>query len=74
MTKNDVLRYGVRVSRNVSIITLVLSIAKLILAHYTNSISILADSYHSFADLIPISAAWVGLKIAQRPRNERFPY
>ncbi len=74
MTKNDVLRYGERVSRNVSIITLVLAIAKLILAHYTNSVSILADSYHSFADLIPISAAWIGLKIAQRPRNERFPY
>ncbi len=74
MAKSAVLKYGVRVSRNVSIITLILALAKFSLAHYTNSVSILADSYHSFADLIPISAAWMGLKIAQKPRNERFPY
>ncbi len=74
MDSKNALIYGAHVARNVSLITLALAFSKLILAYYTNSISIMADSYHSFADIIPISAAWVGLKIAQKPRNEKFPY
>ncbi len=71
---NDSLQKGAIVARNVSIITFILASVKFLVAQYTNSVSILADSYHSFADLIPIVAAWIGLKIAQRPRNEKFPY
>lgn len=74
MTKNEVFEYGERIARNVTTITLILAILKFIVAYYTHSVSILADSYHSFADLIPISAAWIGLRIAQRPRSEKFPY
>ena len=74
MTTDDLFEYGERVAKNVVLSTLFLAILKFIVAHYTNSVSILADSYNSFADLIPISAAWIGLKIAQRPRSEKFPY
>ncbi len=73
-SKDAMLHYGEQVARNVTVITFFLAVAKFVLANYTGSVSILADAYHSFADLIPIGAAWVGLRIARRPRNERFPF
>ncbi len=72
--RDAMLRYGAKVARNVTIATFLLASVKIVLAKYTGSVSILADSYHSFSDLIPIVAAWMGLRIARMPRNERFPY
>ena len=68
------IKTGERVARNVSIFTLLLAISKLIVGLLTNSIALFADSIHSFGDILPIFAAWVGLKISSRPKNKRFPY
>ncbi len=65
---------GARVARNVTIVTFFLAVGKLVAAVLTGSVAIMADAYHSFSDLIPIIAAWLGLKIAQKPANEKFPY
>ena len=71
---SDVLREGEVVARNVTIATFFLAIAKLFVGIVTNSVAILADAFHSFSDLIPIFAAYLGLRIAQRPKSEEFPY
>jgi len=68
------LKIGEKVARNVTIATLALAIGKLAAAYITGSLAITADAFHSFSDLIPIFAAWIGLKIASRPRDERFPF
>ncbi len=70
----DALKEGEKVARNVTFSTFLLAMGKLIVAFLTNSIAILADAFHSLSDLIPIIAAWLGLKIAQRPKDEKFPY
>lgn len=74
MPEHEELEYGERIARNVMLITIGLATFKYLLYLYTGSISILADSYHSFSDIVPIAGAWIGLKIAQRGRNKRFPY
>ncbi len=65
---------GERVARNVTIVTFFLALGKLAVAMLTNSVVILADSFHSFSDIVPIMAAWFGLKIAQKPESEKFPF
>ncbi len=71
---NNALKEGETVARNVTIITFFLALGKLAAGIVTNSVAILADAFHSFSDLIPIFAAYLGLKIAQRPKTEEFPY
>ncbi len=70
----DVLKRGEIVARNVTLATFLLALVKLVVGLITSSIAILADAFHSFSDLIPVIAAWIGLKIAQRPKTEEFPY
>lgn len=65
---------GERVARNVTIVTFLLALGKFAVAFLTNSVVILADSFHSFSDIVPIMAAWFGLKIAQKPESEKFPF
>ena len=68
------MKEGQVVARNVTLATVLLAFSKLTAGYITGSLSILADAIHSFADILPIFAAWVGLKIAGRPKDKMFPY
>ena len=68
------IKTGEKVARNVSVFTFLLAVSKLIVGLLTNSVALFADSIHSFGDVLPIFAAWVGLKISSRPKTKKFPY
>jgi len=55
-------------------LTLALVVAKALVGHWRGSPALTADAVHSLADAIAIFAAWLGLKLAERPATERFPF
>lgn len=57
-----------------SIIILLLSCAKLFVGFFSNSLVLLTDAIHSFTDLITNAASIIGLRIAQKKPDEKFPY
>jgi cation diffusion facilitator family transporter len=57
-----------------SILILLLSLVKFVTGFFSNSIVLMTDALHSFTDLITNAASWVGLRVAQRKPDEKFPY
>ncbi len=68
------LKKGEQIAKYASIVVGLLAVAKLLVGYFFNSIALLADGIHSFADLLPISITFFALKVAQRKPNEKFPY
>ncbi len=68
------LKKGEQIAKYASIVVGILAIAKVSVGYLFNSISLLADGIHSFADLLPLSITFFALKISQRKPNEKFPY
>ncbi len=65
---------GRRVAMLSTIVTVFLALAKLVAGVLSNSIVLIADSVHSFSDVLAIFASWFGLKIAAKKPDERFKY
>ena len=65
---------GGRIALGASVATLILAVVKYIAGRYYGSEVLIADSLHSFADTAAIVASAFGLYLAQRPKNNRFPY
>jgi len=65
---------GKRVAAVATVVTLLLVVAKGVTGRLRNSPALTADAVHSAADAIAIFAAWLGLKLAERPATERFPF
>lgn len=57
-----------------SLVILLLSVTKLIVGFFSNSLVLLTDAVHSFTDLITNAVSIIGLRIAQREPDEKFPY
>ncbi len=74
MEEGDKLKQGVNAARILTLSSLLLSILKLVVGLLTNSIILISDGIHSGSDLITALASLLGLKIAQKKKNERFPY
>lgn len=55
-----------------SLINLLLAIIKAIIGFLSGSITLIADSIHSFSDIA--ASAYVGLKLSGRDTDEKFPY
>jgi cation diffusion facilitator family transporter len=51
-----------------------LAAAKVVIGLLSGSLVLISDAIHSVSDLISIITSWLGLKIAQKKANERFPY
>lgn len=68
------LKKGEKVARTALILEGFLAGSKAVAGYFSGSLLLLSDAVHSASDLMPIFASWLGLKIAQKEPDERFPY
>jgi len=68
------LKKGQRVALIASVLTLLLAAAKGAVGYFFDSRILLADAFHSGADVLAIFASWFGLWLASRGRSRKFPY
>lgn len=57
-----------------SIINFLLAVVKGIVGFLSGSIALIADSIHSFSDIVASLAVYIGLKLSMRKPDEKFPY
>jgi len=74
LDKTKSLKQGQRIAFIASFVTLLLAIAKAAIGYMFDSKILVADAFHSGADLLAIFASGFGLWIASRKKSERFPY
>ena len=68
------LKKGEKAAKYSSLINLLLAIIKGIVGFLSGSIVLIADSIHSFSDIIASLAVYVGIKLSMRKPDEKFPY
>lgn len=68
------LRTGEKAALYSSLTNLVLGILKGIIGIFSGSVALIADSFHSFSDIIASIAVFTGLRLSQRKADEMFPY
>jgi cation diffusion facilitator family transporter len=68
------LKRGQRVALAATLATLVLAVVKAAVGWRFDSPVLVADAFHSGADLLAIFASFFGLWLAARQKSERFPY
>ncbi len=68
------LKEGVRAANLLTLSSLILSLLKLVVGLLTNSLVLISDALHSGSDLLTALVSLIGLKIAQKKENKRFPY
>ena len=70
----DRARYGL-LEAGVSIVgNIVLFILKLSVGIYISSISVIADAFHTFSDLLSSAMVWVGFKIGSKAPDRKHPH
>jgi len=72
--KIEGLKQGQRIAFIATLLTLFLAVAKAIVGYLFDSKILIADAFHSGADLLAIFASGFGLWLASRKKTERFPY
>ena len=72
--KIEGLKQGQRIAFIASFVTLLLAVAKAAVGYLFDSKVLVADAFHSGADLLAIFASGFGLWLASRKKTERFPY
>lgn len=65
---------GEKAAKYSSMINLLLAIIKGIVGFLSGSIVLIADSIHSFSDIVASLAVYIGLKLSSRKPDEMFPY
>ena len=76
-TKNDTikeLKKGQRIAFIAAFVTLLLAILKAAIGYVFDSKILVADAFHSGADLLAIFASGFGLWLAAKKKSKRFPY
>jgi len=68
------LKKGQRVAFIATFVTLVLAVMKGAIGYLFDSKILIADAFHSGADLLAIFASWFGLWMASKKKSARFPY
>ncbi len=74
MDELNKLKEGVRAANLLTLSSLILSLLKLVVGLLTNSLVLISDALHSGSDLLTALVSLIGLKIAQKKENKRFPY
>ncbi len=72
--KKESLKQGQRIAFIATVVTLLLAAAKAAVGYLFDSKVLVADAFHSGADLLAIFASGFGLWLASRKKTERFPY
>ncbi len=73
MEKNN-LKKGQRLTEVAAGLETVLAGSKVIIGLISGSVVLISDAVHSVSDLFTIFASWLGLKLAQKEPDEKFPY
>jgi cation diffusion facilitator family transporter len=68
------LKKGQRVALIATFVTLILAVMKGAIGYLFDSKILIADAFHSGADLLAIFASWFGLWMASKKKSARFPY
>ncbi len=68
------IEHGEKTAQRATLLVAGLATLKGIVGWITNSAALLADALHSTVDVLTTLGTWIGLKIAKRPADERFPY
>jgi cation diffusion facilitator family transporter len=68
------LKKGQRVAFIATFVTLILAVMKGVIGYLFDSKILIADAFHSGADLLAIFASWFGLWMASKKKSARFPY
>jgi cation diffusion facilitator family transporter len=71
--KNN-LKKGGKAAIDSSLINLLLALFKGVIGFLSGSIALIADSIHSFSDIVVSLAVYIGLKLSMRMPDEKFPY
>lgn len=71
--KNN-LKKGGKAAIYSSLINLLLALVKGVIGFLSGSIALIADSIHSFSDIVASLAVYIGLKLSMRRPDEKFPY
>ncbi len=69
-----ILKKGQRASIISILVSLGLTIIKLVGGFLSNSTAIITDGINSFSDIMIMLVGWIGLKLAERKPTERFQY
>ena len=72
--KIDKLKQGQRIAFIVTFVTLLLAAMKAVVGYLFDSKVLVADAFHSGADLLAIFASGFGLWLASKKKTKRFPY
>ena len=71
---NKGLQQGQRIAMIATLVTFFLAVGKAVVGYLFDSKILVADAFHSGADLLAIFAAWFGLWLASKKKTKRFPY
>ncbi|MDY6970040.1 MAG: cation diffusion facilitator family transporter [Spirochaetota bacterium] len=74
MERVNGLKQGQRIAFIATFITLLLAIMKAIIGYLFDSKVLIADAFHSVADLLAIFASGFGLWLASKKKTKKFPY
>jgi len=72
--KIDKLKQGQRIAFIATFVTLLLAVMKAVVGYLFDSKVLVADAFHSGADLLAIFASGFGLWLASKKKTKRFPY
>jgi len=72
--KTESLKQGQRIALIATVVTLLLAVVKAAVGYLFDSKVLVADAFHSGADLLAIFASGFGLWVASRKKTEKFPY
>ena len=72
--KIEELKQGQRIAFIGALVTLLLAVIKAVIGYLFDSKVLIADAFHSGADLLAIFASGFGLWLASKKKTRRFPY
>lgn len=73
MQRNN-LKKGQRLTEIAAGLETILAGSKVFIGLFSGSVVLISDAVHSVSDLFTIFASWLGLKLAQKEPDEKFPY
>jgi len=74
MTLSIDLKKGQKLTEKAAFLETGLALLKVFIGLASGSMALISDSIHSISDLFTIFTSWLGLKIAQRKPDKKFPY
>ena len=68
------LKKGQKLTEKAAFLETALALSKVFIGLASGSMALISDSIHSISDLLTIFTSWLGLKIAQKKPDQKFPY